>query len=86
MNDELAVVCYRAMHDLGRRVPEDVALVGCDGIDEIDYLHPAPTTIAQPVAEMCRVAWDYLKKRISDPGGGGNTRCFPRRCGSAGRT
>jgi LacI family transcriptional regulator len=66
-NDDLALAGYRALCDLRRRVPEDVALVGCDGIEDIEYLETPLTTLALPVEQMCALAWEYLKRRMADP-------------------
>jgi LacI family transcriptional regulator len=66
-NDNVAIAAYRALCDLGIRVPEDVAIVGCDGIEETEY-HACPiSTIAQPVQEMCALAWQQLERRMRDP-------------------
>ncbi|MBC8140272.1 MAG: LacI family DNA-binding transcriptional regulator [Armatimonadetes bacterium] len=67
VNDEVAVGCFRALRDRGLRVPEDVALVGCDGTEEGQYHDPPLTTIAQPIEEMCRLAWEFLKQRMANP-------------------
>lgn len=66
-NDELAAGCLRALHELGRSVPGDTAVIGCDGTDEGEYLSPPLSTIAVPVAEMCRLAWRFLRRRIEEP-------------------
>lgn len=66
-NDEMAIGAFVALRDLGRRIPEDVALVGCDGLRETAYLSPRLTTILQPLEEMCSVAWSLLMQRIQDP-------------------
>jgi DNA-binding LacI/PurR family transcriptional regulator len=65
-NDELAVGCYRALRERGLRIPEDVALIGCDDIDEGKYLDPPLTTIAQPIEMLCKRGWEFLKCRIED--------------------
>lgn len=66
-NDDTAITCLRALHDLGVRVPEDAALVGCDGIEETRYTFPEISTIVQPIEEMCRQAWGLLKRRLEQP-------------------
>ncbi len=63
-NDFLAVGAYRGLTDLGVRVPEDVRLAGCDGLDDALYQYTAITTISQPLAEMCASAWAMLQARI----------------------
>jgi len=65
-NDDMAIGAYRALCDLGYHVPRDVALIGCDGIIEIEYLETPLSTIVQPTEEMCRLACLYLKQRIDN--------------------
>jgi DNA-binding LacI/PurR family transcriptional regulator len=66
-SDDAALGIYRGLCDLGVRVPADVALVGCDGIQDTEYLECPLTTIRQPVAEMCATAWQLLERRLADP-------------------
>jgi DNA-binding LacI/PurR family transcriptional regulator len=58
---------YRGLCDMKLRVPEDVALVGCDGIQDTEYLECPLTTLVQPVAAMCATAWQFLMRRIDRP-------------------
>jgi len=48
-------------------VPQDVALVGCDGIQDTEYLESPITTLVQPVAEICETAWRFLLQRLENP-------------------
>jgi DNA-binding LacI/PurR family transcriptional regulator len=66
-NDDLAIGAYRGLRDLGIRIPDDVALVGCDGIEDTKYMDPPISTIVQPVEEMCSIAWQFLRERIEAP-------------------
>ena len=66
-NDDMAFGAHRAVTDLGRSIGQEIALVGCDGIEETEYLSPPLTTIVQPVDEMCEIAWQFLQNRINDP-------------------
>ncbi|RYG70909.1 LacI family transcriptional regulator [bacterium] len=66
-NDEVAISVYRALLDLGLRIPQDVRLVGCDGLDYMDYFDPPLSTIVQPAQEMCALAWRFLRRRIENP-------------------
>jgi len=66
-NDDMALGAYRGLCDLGLRVPEQVALVGCDGIEDTQYLETPLSTIVQPVEEMCALAWQFLQKRMQEP-------------------
>ncbi|GGF99148.1 LacI family transcriptional regulator [Paenibacillus albidus] len=46
------------------RVPEDVKVVGYDGIQDHAYFHPLISTIRQPVEEMARMTIQLLYKKI----------------------
>jgi len=63
-SDDVALGIYRGLCDLKLRVPEDVALVGCDGIQDTEYLECPLTTLVQPVATMCETAWQFLVARM----------------------
>lgn len=66
-NDEVAIGCYRGCLDQGIRVPEDLLIAGCDGIEETEYHYCPLTTLAIPVATMCEKAWEFLLARINEP-------------------
>ncbi len=51
-NDQMALGLLRAMHEAGRRIPDDVSVVGFDDIPEAPYFTPPLTTIRQDFAEM----------------------------------
>lgn len=52
ISDILALGAVRALHDAGHRVPEDVSVVGFDGVDEGRYNVPSLATVKQPYEEM----------------------------------
>lgn len=60
MNDRLAFGAYQAASELGRRVPEDLSLVGFDNDEIASYLRPGLTTIALPHVEMGARAVELL--------------------------
>ena len=66
-SDDAALGVYRGLCDLKFRVPEDVALVGCDGIEDTEYLECPLTTLVQPVEAMCAAAWKFLADRLEHP-------------------
>lgn len=66
-SDEMAFGAIRALHELGRRVPEDVSVVGVDDIALAAYCSPALTTVAQPFGEIAALAVEHLLRRIDDP-------------------
>ena len=67
-NDETAMCAFRVFRDLGRKIPDDVLLVGCDGQRHMKDFDPPLSTIVQPLEEMCAIAWKFLQQRLSQPG------------------
>jgi len=51
----------------GLRVPEDLSVVGFDGIDAAEWTSPRLTTVEQPIEEIADVAVDMLSTLIADP-------------------
>ncbi len=51
-NDQMALGVLRAMHEAGRRVPEQLSVVGFDDIPEAAYFSPPLTTVRQDFDEM----------------------------------
>ncbi len=54
MSDTVAMGVIRALQDTGRRVPEDVSVVGYDGIEMSKYFIPRLTTVEQPINDIAR--------------------------------
>lgn len=59
-NDPMAAGALRAARRLGRRVPEDLAVVGYDDTPEASYYYPSLTTIQQPLFELGGQAVEML--------------------------
>ena len=66
-SDEMAFGVIRAFHELGRRIPEDISVVGVDDIALAEYCSPSLTTVAQPFAEMGELAVQHLLRYMADP-------------------
>src|ERR1035437_5876721 len=66
-NDVSAIGAIRALQEAGRRVPENVAVVGFDNIPSGAFHIPALTTICQPLPRMGALAAEVLLKRIAEP-------------------
>jgi DNA-binding LacI/PurR family transcriptional regulator len=66
--DELALGAMRELADRGLRVPDDVAVVGFDDIEDGRYSVPSLTTIAPDKEEIARWAVDCLADRLGEPG------------------
>jgi len=63
-NDMAAIGAIRALMNHGRRVPEDVSVVGFDDIQSAAFHNPSLTTIRQPLNQMGVVAARMLLQRI----------------------
>lgn len=66
-SDEMAFGVIRALHELGRKVPEDISVVGVDDIALAEYCSPSLTTVAQPFTRMGALAVAHLLRHIEDP-------------------
>ncbi|GAA1439471.1 LacI family DNA-binding transcriptional regulator [Leifsonia poae] len=63
-NDQMALGVLRALHENGRRVPEDVSVVGFDDMAESDSFWPPLTTIHQEFEATGRRAVELLIAEI----------------------
>ena len=66
-NDISAIGAIHALRESGRRVPEDVSVVGFDDIQSAAFQNPALTTVRQPLREMGVIAAETLLQRINAP-------------------
>ncbi|MEV0822811.1 GH1 family beta-glucosidase [Nonomuraea rubra] len=62
--DQLAIGALEAARELGRRVPEDLAVVGFDDVDAASVTTPALTTVRVPVAEQALALARLLLSRL----------------------
>jgi LacI family transcriptional regulator len=66
-NDIQAIGLLQLYRDAGRRVPDDVSVIGFDDIDLAARISPGLTTVHLPVATLGRTAFDVLLDRIKNP-------------------
>ncbi|WP_042405111.1 LacI family DNA-binding transcriptional regulator [Streptacidiphilus carbonis] len=64
-NDVVALGAMRALSERGLRVPQDVAVVGFDDVEEGRYAAVSLTTVAPDKHEIARLAVDCLLERIA---------------------
>jgi DNA-binding LacI/PurR family transcriptional regulator len=65
-SDMMAHGALQALKDAGRRVPEDVAVIGFDDFDISRYSEPPLTTVRQPIVDMGRTMARQILGRIED--------------------
>jgi len=65
-NDMLALGAIRTLLARGYRIPEDVAVIGFDGIEEGEFSTPTVSTVAPDKQQIARLALDFLDLRIRD--------------------
>lgn len=60
MADVIAIGAIRAARDFGKRVPEDISVIGFDGIEMGQYTVPKLTTIKQPDEQIAARSVEVL--------------------------
>ena len=78
ISDTMAIGALKAIREAGLKVPDDISVVGYDGIDMGTFCYPTLTTISQPFEKMaketCVILFDVIrhgakhKKIIMDAG------------------
>jgi DNA-binding LacI/PurR family transcriptional regulator len=64
-SDLMALGAMRAIEASGRRVFDDVAVVGFDDIGDAETVNPPLTTVRQPIAQIGRTMGELLLRRIA---------------------
>jgi LacI family transcriptional regulator, repressor for deo operon, udp, cdd, tsx, nupC, and nupG len=65
MSDTLAIGAIKAIRRAGRRVPEDIAVIGFDNLPLAAVFEPALTTVAQPMRELGEAAAELLLDQLA---------------------
>lgn len=67
ISDIMAIGACRALSEMGKKVPEDISLIGYDGVKMGAYYNPSLTTLKQPVVDMAKettsILFDYIAKK-----------------------
>ena len=64
-NDQMALGLCAALREHGRRVPEDVSVVGFDDLPESAFFAPPLTTVRQDFAELGRRAMVLVERVLA---------------------
>ncbi|MGW0581917.1 LacI family DNA-binding transcriptional regulator [Streptomyces sp. NPDC002920] len=63
-NDDLALGVLRALHHAGRRVPEDVSVIGFDDAPHSEFVTPSLTTVRMDFHGLGRAAFTLLRSQL----------------------
>ena len=63
-SDDVAIQVMSILRGMGRRIPEDVSVIGFDSTDLCDHTDPPLTSIRQPITEMAKQALKSLSAQI----------------------
>jgi DNA-binding LacI/PurR family transcriptional regulator len=63
--DNIVFSVYRAVYEKRLRIPQDIAVFGCEMFPASSYITPAVTSVEVPVESMADTAADLLFKRIN---------------------
>ena len=70
-DDYMAIGVIQRIHEMGLRIPDDVAVIGFDDIEPAAYINPSLTTIRQPLLEMgkesTRILLDLINGKQKPP-------------------
>lgn len=64
-NDNMAVGAYRAIHELGLKIPEDIAIASFNDISVAQFLNPPLSTVHLPFEDIGQTAVDLLMERLN---------------------
>ena len=67
LSDTMAVGAAKAFLEAGKRIPEDISLIGFDGQEITRYYNPVITTLEQPTQEIARATISMLMEMILSP-------------------
>jgi len=63
-NDAMALGVLRALHEHGRRIPDEISVVGYDDVPDAEYFWPSLSTVRQDFDELGRRAVDLLVRAL----------------------
>lgn len=66
VSDQIAIGALNGAQSLGLEVGQDVAITGFDDVPMAEFLHPALTTVRQPIPEVGRQVVDLLLRQLND--------------------
>lgn len=66
ISDVMAIGAAKAIYESGKRIPEDISVIGFDDIDYAEFYNPPLTTVHQPVEEIAESTADIMIGILDD--------------------
>jgi LacI family transcriptional regulator len=63
-NDTLAFGVYRALYEMGYKIPDDISVIGYDDLPSCEFMYPPLTSIGTSLKDLARLAVGLLMDRI----------------------
>jgi DNA-binding LacI/PurR family transcriptional regulator len=76
-NDEIAIGAMAALREASIVVPEEVSVIGFDGLQISDYVEPRLTTVEVPLQQIGVRAVEMLRAQIEADAAGGEAEVLP---------
>lgn len=76
-DDAMALGTLRALAEAGRRVPDDVSVIGVGGMVEGEFFSPPLTTVNRDIAELARLGFERLRAEVEHGGPGATHASVP---------
>jgi Transcriptional regulators len=64
--DMVALSLYKVLCEQGRRVPDEIMIVGYDGLELSELMTPALTTVVQPIEQIGRLAAKLIINQVAN--------------------
>lgn len=69
IDDGMALGAVTAIHQSGRRIPQDISIVGFDNYTDTENWYPALTTVDHPIEQAGFLAAEAIGQALKNPGG-----------------
>jgi len=66
MSDIIAIGAVRAFCDMKLKIPDDISVIGFDGLELADFYTPRITTFHQPVEKLADISVKMLVEMIEN--------------------
>ena len=75
-SDSMAIAAMQVIKDSGRRIPDDIAVIGFDDLPTAREVRPTLSTVRQPIEAMGREMVRLVLQQIDEPGAAANQVVF----------